>query len=153
MLFPSTQIVTQGDQHWIYYGGNNERHGAAEKNVWFARQGGIGLAWLRLDGFVALEAAEKGGVLTTRPFRLEGNRLELNADAREGAIQVEVLDAAGNVLPEYGLDATIPGQNVDQLRHQPMWKEHADLSSLLGQTVRLRIHLDRARLYAFQVRP
>src|SRR5262249_47686497 len=92
MLFPTTRIVTHQDKHWIHYGANNERHGAAEKNVWFARQGGIGLAWLRLDGFVALEAGEQAGQLITRPFRLDGKHLELNVDARDkGILRVELL--------------------------------------------------------------
>ncbi|MBP85981.1 MAG: hypothetical protein CMJ64_04560 [Planctomycetaceae bacterium] len=31
MVFPTSQLITHQDKHWIYYGGNNERHGAAEK--------------------------------------------------------------------------------------------------------------------------
>lgn len=153
MLFPTTQIVTQGDKHWIYYGGNNERHGAAEKGVWFVRHGGIGLAWLRLDGFVALAADGTDGLVTTRPFRLEGKRLELNLDARGGTARVAVLDAAGQPIPGFEPAAATRRQGVDSLRFQPTWKNHADLSALQGQTVRLQIHLDRARLYAFQVQP
>ena len=107
MIFPTTQIITHQDKHWIYYGGNNERHGAAEKNVWFERQGNIGLAWLRLDGFVALEAGPQAGTVTTKPFALKGARLQLNVDARNaGQLRVEVLDAVGREVPGYsGNDA------------------------------------------------
>jgi len=70
MIFPTSCVITHRDKHWIYYGGNNERHGTAEKGVWFVRQGGIGLAWLRVDGFVALEADRQGGTVITKPFKL-----------------------------------------------------------------------------------
>jgi hypothetical protein len=154
MLFPTTQIVTHQDKHWIYYGANNERHGAAEKNVWFSRAGSIGLAWLRLDGFVALESEGQSGSLVTRPFRLDGTTLELNVDAsRGGTVRVEVLNAAGQAIPGYTREQATLQTNIDALRAKPTWKEHPDLSALKGQTVRLKIQLDRARLYAFQIQP
>lgn len=154
MIFPTTRIVTHQDKHWIYYGANNERHGSAEKNVWFARNGSIGLAWLRLDGFVALEAGASVGQLTTRPFRLDGKRLELNVDASSnGVVRVDVLNAAGEAIPGFALDQAQPGRNIDSLRFQPAWNNHADVSALVGQTVQLRIHLQHARLYAFQIQP
>ena len=154
MIFPTTRIITHEDKHWIYYGANNERHGAAEKNVWFARQGGIGLAWLRLDGFVALEAGKQTGHLITRPFRLEGKHLELNIDASDnGTVRVEVLNAEGKPLPGFTLDQATPHRKLDSLRFQPTWKDHVDLAALKGQIVQLKIHLQHARLYAFQIQP
>ena len=154
MVFPTAQIITHKDKHWIYYGGNNERHGAAEKGVWFVRQGGIGLAWLRLDGFVALEAGDVTGAVTTKPFRLQGGRLELNVDAsHNGKVRVEVLDREGKPIPGFSGQHAKSFQNVDELRLAPDWKDQSDLSVLAGQTVRLKIHLNKARLYAFQIRP
>lgn len=152
MVFPTAQIITHQDKHWIYYGGNNERHGAAEKDVWFVREGGIGLAWLRLDGFVAFEAGRQVGTITTKPFKLEGARLQLNADAsHNGSVRVELLDTAGAPIPEFSGDQSITYRNVDTIRLQPAWKKHSDLSALKGQTVRLKIHLHNAQLYAFQL--
>ena len=153
MVFPTTQIITHKDQHWIYYGGNNERHGAAEKGVWFVRQGGIGLARLRLDRFVALEAGNTAGTVTTRPFKLAGGRLQLNVDARgQGQVRVELLNAAGTPLPEYSGDHSVWCQGVDDLRFEPTWKHQPNLSALKGQVVRLKIHMKQARLYAVHVR-
>lgn len=154
MIFPTSQIITHGDKHWIYYGGNNERHGVAEKNVWFVRQGGIGLAWLRLDGFVALEAGDQIGTVITKPFELKGSRLQLNVDAgEEGLVRVELLDGAGNPIPAFSGDQAISYRGMDEIRLEPVWKDHTDLSPLKGQTVRLKIHLNKARLYAFQIQP
>ncbi len=154
MVFPTTQLITHKDQHWIYYGGNNERHGAAEKGVWFVRQGGIGLARLRLDGFVALEAGDQVGTVTTKPFRLDGGRLQLNVDARsKGQVRVELLNAAGTPLPGYSGGDAPWHRGVDNLRFEPSWKHQPSLSALKGQVIRLRMHMKQARLYAVHVRP
>jgi hypothetical protein len=154
MVFPTAQIVTHQDKHWIYYGANNERHGCAEKNVWFGRQGSIGLAWLRLDGFVAMSAGSTPGTLTTKPFKLEGSKLELNAVVdRKGSLRVEVLDTAGNPIPGYSGKSSPQFSGVDNLRFAPTWNGQRSLASLQGQAVQLRIHLQDAQLYAFQVRP
>lgn len=153
MIFPVTNVVTHDDKHWIYYGGNNERHGAAEKDIWFARQGSIGLAHLRLDGFVGLEAGAEAGELTTRPFVLEGEDLELNVATNDGGeIRVEVLDAAGRPIPGFSGDDAVAATGVDDVRYRPVWGKGGDLSRLAGRTVRLRIALSDARLYAIQVR-
>ena len=148
-----TQIITHKDQHWIFYGGNNERHGAAEKGVWFVRQGGIGLARLRLDRFVALEAGNTAGTVTTRPFKLAGGRLQLNVYAKgQGRVRVELLNAAGTPLPEYSGDHSVWCQGVDDLRFEPTWKHQPNLSALTGQVVRMKIHMKQARLYAVHIR-
>lgn len=152
MIFPATNIITRNDRHWIYYGGNNERHGAAEKDIWFARQGSIGLAHLRLDGFVALAAGDEAGALTTRPFVLEGPHLELNVAAQDGGtVRVELLDAAGRPIPEFSGKHAVMAENVDSVRFRPNWSPHDDLKPLVGRTVRLRVSLRDARLFAFQV--
>ena len=74
------------------------------------REGRIGLAWLRLDGFVALEADHQGGTVITRPFELEGECLQLNVDASgNGDVRLELLDRAGNPIPTK-FDYILPGQ-------------------------------------------
>jgi len=154
MVLPTTQIITHKDKHWIFYGGTNERHAAAEKDVWFVRQGGIGLAWLRLDGFVALAAGHQSGSVITKPFKLEGGHLQLNVDASgNGNVRVEILNAAGKPIPGFSGVQADSYQGVDELRWEPGWKSEVDLSVLKGQTVRLKIHLNNARVYAFQIRP
>lgn len=152
MIFPVTNIVTRDDRHWIYYGGNNERHGCAEKDIWFGRQGSIGLAHLRLDGFVALEAGTTPGTLTTRPFVLAGDHLELNVATGEGGrVRVELLDADGRPLPGYSEQAAVTETGVDSVRYRPRWANASDVSALTGQAVCLKVTLSEARLYAFQI--
>ena len=122
--------------------------------MWLKREGSLGLAWLRLDGFVALEAADEAGTITTKPFPLEGKHLELNVDARDhGMVRVELLDEAGQPMDGFSGDHAEWFRGVDQLRFQPVWTSQADLATFKGKTIRLKIHLKNARLYAFHVRP
>jgi len=151
MILPASSIVTHQDRHWIYYSGANERHGTPE--VSYPRQSFIGVATLPLDRFIGLAATgDKIGSMVTRPFTLHGTRLQINVAAPEGSLQVELLNASGEPLPRFsGRDSRIYLQ-LDKLRHQPRWKEKT-LSSLKGQTVRLRFTLTNATLYSFQVLP
>ena len=148
MILPASSIVTHADRHWIYYSGANERHGTPD--VSFPRESVIGVATLPLDRFIGLAATgEETGQIVTRPFPLQGNRLQLNIAAPEGSILVEVLDMNGHPLPGFSGRTS---RQLDELRHQPRWKKKT-LASLQGQTIRLRFTLQKATLYSFQVLP
>ncbi|GAG27310.1 unnamed protein product, partial [marine sediment metagenome] len=151
LITPGSTIVTHADRHWLYYGGANERHGDPE--VHFPRTHAIGLATLRLDGFVGLEAKDRPGTVLTRPFRLAGNRLEINVDARGGSLAVEVLDEQGQTIAGLSRAQCKPLEDVGGLRLPVAWHNQPDLSALHGKLVRLKFSLQNARLYAFQVRP
>ena len=143
--FPFSQIVTWQDRHWLYYGAMDRGHKDPDNRM------SIGLATLRLDGFVALGAGAESGSVLTRPFVLEGRGLELNLDASFGRVAVEVQDAEGRPLPGLTLaDCQVLG-GVDALRCQPRWAGDRDLASVGGRTVRLRFELRDAHLYAFRV--
>ncbi len=146
-IMPPAQIVTRGDRHWIYYHGANERIYARKR---LAR---IGLAHLRLDGFVRLRAGETAGIVETRTFRLEGRSLELNLECRTGRLLVAVLDGFGSEIPGFGLRDCVPVEDADAVRFVPRWCNRADLAPLKGTRVRLQFVLRRCSLYAFQIRP
>ncbi len=151
---PSCNIVTWNDKHWIYYNGSRERHEVyrirdASQTRW---QCAIGLATLRLDGFVCLEAKDQPGTVETKPFQLEGSKLEGNVDAKAGEFQVEVLDAVGEPIPGFSGEGSTVYKSVDELRLRPQWRGQDNLAALKGKVVRLRFHLKNARLYAFQVK-
>jgi hypothetical protein len=151
LVFPSSRIETLEDQHWIYYGGCNERHGTAGVCL-PKRNPGIGLAWLRLDGFIGLRAGAEPGTVVTRPFRLEGRELLLNVESRAGEVKVGVLDAEGRPIAGFSLEEAWGYRGSDELRLKPRWKDHPDLSALRGRDVRLEFRLQSANLYSFQVR-
>lgn len=153
IVFPSSTVVTHDDKHWFFYAGANERHGTEEVSppVWFDRKFAIGLATLRLDGMIGLEASDETGSVTTKPFLLQGDHLDINADASTGSLRVGLLDADGKALAGYaGSDAAVLRQ-VDQVHLRPHWARHPDLKSLRGRAVRLQFQLRNAKLYAFQV--
>lgn len=147
---PPTNIITWKDKHWIYYNGSKERH-----DIYRIRKGrsrwqcAIGLATLRLDGFVYLQAKDKPGTIVTKPFKLEGTKLQVNVDAHDGKLLVEVLDAAGKPIPGFSSNNAVEYTSVDKLRLHPRWKNHKDMSSLKGRIVRLKFVLKNAKLYSF----
>jgi hypothetical protein len=73
------------------------------------------------------------------------------ADAGAGEVAVGVLDEAGRPLAGYAGQEAASARRIDQVRWQPRWKGHPDLSALRGQTVRLQFTLRNANLYAFRV--
>jgi hypothetical protein len=143
---PPSQIVTYNVEHWIYYGGMDERHYSIGRHL------NIGLAKLRLDGFICLEAKDQWGYVTTKPFKLEGDTLEVNIDASEGEFLVEVLDTNDQPYNEYDKDHSQIWQGVDQIRFMNQWKDDVNLSRLKGKIVKLRFHLRNAQLYSFTIK-
>ena len=145
--FPFSQIVTWEDRHWLYYGAMDKGHKNKENRMT------IGLATLRLDGFASLSAGPDAGMVTTKPFKLEGNELEVNVDASGGQVSVEVQDDAGRPIPGFTRQDCQAIKSNDGVRLQPKWARHADLVSLNGNVIRLRFDFQNARLYAFKVNP
>ncbi len=144
---PFAQPITWQDCHWLYYGGMDKGHKNKDDQM------AIGLATLRLDGFVSLSADNKPGVVTTRPFKLEGSKLEVNVNAAQGQVCVEVLDAVGQPIPGFTRKDCRNIEGVDELRFEPKWKSYVALGILKDKEVQLRFHLQNAHLYAFKVNP
>jgi len=147
MLEHTSGIVTHADRHWLYYSAVNERHG-----VWDPAKDerctiGIGVATLRLDGFVYLEAKDEPGTVVTKPFKLEGDKLQVNVKGDE--FLVEVLNRKGEPFPGFSRKEATKYSRVDELRLTPTWKN--GLSTLKGNAIRLRFHLRNANLYSFQL--
>lgn len=148
MIHNAATIVTWQDEHWLYYTGWPNGH---MRHPYLPA---IGLAKLPLDRFVYLEPWKDAepGWLITKPFKLEGTRLELNADARNGWLAIEALDEDGNPLPGFTREESRRLEAVDGLRLAPRWRDQADLAGLRGRIVRLKIYLKSAQLFAFQVK-
>jgi len=143
MVFVSPEVVVD-DEVRFYYGGWALDHAAKEN------RGAIGLATLRLDGFVHIEPESGEATVTTKPFKLAGTDLEINADARQGAVTAAVLDADGEPVDGLDADACEPFTE-DAVRHAVRWNGNRALSGLLMRQIRLRFHIEgKARLYAFQ---
>ena len=71
------------------------------------------------------------------PMTLGGKRLFVNADAREGEVRAEILDARGrSVLAGYSLENCEPMRG-DRLDGELRWKGAADLSGATNSPVRI----------------
>ncbi len=148
MLAPASEVVTHNDKHWLYYDGYNERHSVFGQGNEGAEYG-IGVATLRLDGFVALVAGDEPATVVTQPFTLEGEDLQINVQGDE--FLVEVLDRKGHPISGFAAADATRYEKVDELRLKPAWKGGARIANLKGQAIRLRFQFKNARLYSFKV--
>jgi hypothetical protein len=167
--------LVKDDQIYFYYSGSNlscdahipdhpQRHllGTVANGVRFGYS--IGVAAMRLDGFVSIDGDEPGGTLTTKPLVFTGDRLVVNARVPEtahphaqnrpadfGLLRVEVLDDRGQALPGFAVAdcASFAGNEV---RHTVTWRNGADIGRFAGSPVRFRFHLKNAALYSFHTR-
>jgi len=158
--FPCSPIEW-GDQLLIYYGGCDYPH-SLEDERW--GDAAIGLARLRLDGFVSLFSNKPNACIVTKAFQCAHGELVLNADSRRGSLSVEVLSEEGHPITGYTragckVDlSTHPyhsslGQTEggDSVRGFVSWADDRRLSDLAGRAIRLRIYLQNCHLYALQI--
>ncbi|MDP6063498.1 MAG: hypothetical protein QGI49_01720 [SAR202 cluster bacterium] len=107
---------------------------------------------LRTDGFVSVNADYTGGEFLTKPLIFEGSELELNySTSAVGSVQVEIQDAEGNTMSGYGL-ADCPEKFGDEIEGVMNWNAGSSVGELAGRSVRLRVVLKDADLYAFRFR-
>jgi len=152
MVFVSQLPVVRQDRGeiWIYYVGYRKGHWAVRRGE--NQASAIGLAVLRLDGFVSLAAGD--GSVLTKPLTFTGDRLVINAhtSASGGMISVEVVDAAsGDEIPGFS-QSDCDVFSGDAISQVVTWNGKSDLSHLAGRPVQLRIRMRAAKLYAFQFR-
>ncbi|TWU05287.1 hypothetical protein CA54_59750 [Symmachiella macrocystis] len=152
-LLPPSAPIVHDDELWFYYTGLKWRstfnyigtypNGRTELIPGRDRDGGgICLAVLRRDGFISLDAGDAEGQIVTPPFKLSGQNLMINADARNGQVRVEVLNPQGEIV------AAAKTVAEDSPRKQLQWKQ-GDLSALKDQTVSLRFTLRNASLFSY----
>jgi len=149
-IYAHQRPVVVGDEIRIYYTGIGSRHWASYHGDPDPPPRGVGLATLRLDGFVSINV-EKEGTMTTKPFVFIGDTLEVNANAKGGSIVVEALDPAGKVIEGFAKkDCT--AITSDSVRHVLKWRDKSDCQLIQARPIRLRFHMKKAKLYSFTPR-
>ncbi len=154
---PFMPALVKDDEILIYYSANGTAGMAEGKISQIPRRRDVGLAKLRLDGFISLEAGVNWGQVTTWPIVFTGAALELNVNSKrvippevqDYGVRVEILDHYGNAHDGYRFEDCDPIR-VDDIRHRVTWKGSDDVSKLAGEPIRLRFHMAFASLYAFQ---
>jgi hypothetical protein len=135
------------DKLYFYVSGRSGRPGGNRPG-----EQSTGLATLRRDGFASMDADEAGGVLTTRPLRFSGKYLFVNVDDPRGELKLEVLNANGDVIPQFTA-AKCNVVKTDKTLRRVTWSGSKVLSSLANQPVRFRFNLKNGSLYSFWVSP
>jgi len=145
-IYPHHPPLVIGDEIRFYYTGISGRHwNTYHKDT---PDHAVGLATLRLDGFVSVETDEQG-TLTTNSLLFLGDTLVVNANASGGAITVEALGADGKVIDRFSRSNCTPITS-DSVRHVVSWNGNSDSRLLQGRPIQLRFHLKRAKLYSFE---
>ena len=91
------------------------------------------------------------GAMTTRTLLFIGDTLEVNANGAGGSIQVEALDADGNVIEGFSKEDCAP-LTTDNVRHVLKWRDSPDCHLIQATPIKLRFYLDNAKLYSFTPR-
>ena len=103
---------------------------------------------LRQDGFVSVHFPASGGEIVTRPFVFAGSALSVNISTSAwGRCRATLLDESGGSVPGYADSFDLCG---DALNMVLRWKNvAADMRSLKGRTLKLKIAGRDADLYSF----
>ena len=159
MIECPSPFVTVGDEHWIYYGGSSMHHdyyghpqvrGVPETSRHPKARTHLGLAKIRVDGWVALEAGLREGYVETKPIYSEGSKLIINARCNtDGYVAVEVMDNWNNVWPGFtrGECDVFNGDSVD---HVVSWEGRSEVNEV-PWCVKLRFWMRNAELYSFRI--
>ena len=150
----NSPILVDGDTY-IYYSGFRSRHAGwsktklCEKVKHDLRQTVYGmLAIMPEDHWVSFDAGSEEGSLLTGPWKLP-HRMFINADAKDGSIEVEFLDGYEKPLPGLSRGECIPvtANGKDQ---EIRWKSDPCPADLKGDynKVMARIHVKNAKLYS-----
>ena len=129
-----------------YYAGTDMRH----QQHWELepQTAGLGLAYLRPDGFVRLEAGEAVAELTTMPFQPRATQFFVNAKTKpDGWVKAEMLDAHGQPLPGRS-EADCAPVTGDSTAHPLRWNDDPVSGVNLDCPIRLRIRAQNAALYS-----
>ncbi len=151
--------IPVGDELFVYYGGAKNHHDwwitglregfeIAEAQSLDEVMHGLGLAKLRRDGFVSIDAgAVREGILVSRRLKTDGRRLVLNAACRkDGYIDVEVTDGQERVLTRC-TRAQCDTFSGDSTQAIVTWNGKANISH--NGYLRLRFFIRNASLYSF----
>ncbi|MBN1344201.1 MAG: hypothetical protein JXQ73_16060 [Phycisphaerae bacterium] len=144
---PCWDPILVGDDLWIYYRSVNRRPDDKNPKIGHA----IGLAVLRRDGFVSLNAGDEPGMIVTRPLNAPGKSLFVNAEVADGGwLKAAVLTPDHKPLPSSSVDDAV-AVTTGTTATRVTWRNAKELSVPDAGHVRLVFQLKRAKLYSFWI--
>ena len=149
LVLPRSHPFVLNDEIWIYYQACPDRHNFAEHKS-KGRYRSTGLARLRKDGFVSIDA-EKEGTVLTRNLKMTPYDILLNASAKNGRILAEAVTPMGDVIEGFSRDDCVPFTG-DSLEHMVQWKHGRQPVSIIDTLwggFCLKFYMEQAKLYSF----
>lgn len=135
------RIIRRGDKLYIYYCGVHGAHtGPKFRKVERKHPVQIGLLTQRRDGFVSLDAGNKQGTVTTKPFKWPGGLLHLNVDAKNGEVIITLQGRNGR--PIANSKAIRGNQLAAKIDFQ-------NFHPIPNETVAVKFELRDAKLYSY----
>ena len=140
--------LTAGDRLLSFYVGAATKHGSG-----LGHRRAIGLASLRRDGWVSLEAGRAEGQVVTTTLPLERRmQLEANVSCPTGYFAAELLHADGTPIEGYGPEAGRL-EAVDDIRHRMAWGDRTSVAPAADGLCRLRFTLYQGSLFSYRWSP
>lgn len=138
--------IPAGDRLLVPYTGGSTKHASGK-----AHKKAIGLASIRRDGWVSLEAGRATeGVLLTNPLPLtEPMKLELNVNVYSGYVAVDVLTPGGKPVEGYAAQAS-KVERIDAVRHRVTWGDRRTVRPIEGGSCLLRLTMKQGSLFSFR---
>ena len=165
--------IIKDNEIYFYYSGSNlpmgsngphhplfKLNGTTQDGQWMGHA--IGLAKMRLDGFVSVDSYSSSGILTTKPFFFSGNCIKMNVRAPRypfsgkingsnpyGEIKVEILDKHGYVIDGYSVKDSDPFTG-DEVSHIATWQGNPSINNIGDRPIKLKFYLKNASVFSFQ---
>jgi len=141
--------IPYGDRLLIPYIGASTKHASGERH-----KRGIGLATIRKDGWVSLEAGRTEGVLVTKKLPLtKPMKLELNVNCYSGYVTADVIAAEPESyfepIPGYEADASRI-EDTDSTCHHVRWNGRETVTPIDCGACFLRLRLKQGSLFSYR---
>ena len=160
MVGPNASLIEKDGLLWFYYNGWSGEHyetkayrRGRDPGLWeMGRMGsGTGLATLRQDGFISVDAGEDEGELVTTAGMLGGKELMINAAAHgpAGYVTAEIVDGEGKPVEGYSAD-DCDRFTGDSVRHRVTWRGQ-DAKGVPAGEHAVRFRLRSASLYSYTI--
>ena len=149
-------VLEVEDEIWIYYYGGPSEIEIANPNTPEAHRLKdigflLGLAKVKRDRFVSLNAGPRTGTLLTRPLNFQGKTLHINAAiATGGELSVAVVSRDGEIVNGYAASEChrLQGDSIDIV---VSWPQRPNLKGMDNSALRLQFKLKNAKLFSFWI--
>ena len=156
-IYTSSCPVEVGDEQWLYFSGEPFTHGWYLDSEWNRREErmqqmmengyfSIGVARWKRDRLFSFASDPEGAIELELCPASDNPRLILNyRTGQHGSVRAEVADNEG-----FGADdsSTLSGEEVSA---PVRWKAGERIPAKAGEVVKVRLHLDRATIYAYEM--